>query len=43
MSLGEHTITSWNDMKETFLQTYQDFYRPRDAKNDIFKMQQIKE
>lgn len=43
MSLGEHTITSWDDMKETFLQKYQDYCGPRDAKNDIFKMQQTEE
>jgi hypothetical protein len=38
MSLGEHTILSWDGMKETFLQKYQDYCRPRDARNDIFKM-----
>jgi hypothetical protein len=42
MSLREHTILSWDGMKETFLQKYQD-YRPRDARNDIFKMQQYVE
>jgi hypothetical protein len=30
-------------MKETFLQKYQDYYRPRDVRNDIFKMQQFEE
>jgi hypothetical protein len=40
MSLGEHTIFSWEGMKETFLQKYQDYYRPRDSRDDIFKMQQ---
>jgi len=43
MSLGEHIITSWDDMKATFIQKYQDYYRPRDANNDIFKMQQTEE
>jgi hypothetical protein len=43
MSLGEHSILSWDDMKETFLQKYQDYCRPRDARNDIFKMQQSEE
>jgi hypothetical protein len=43
MSLGEHTILSWDGMKETFLQKYQDYCRPRDARNDIFKMQQSEE
>jgi hypothetical protein len=43
MSLGEHTSLSWDGMKETFLQKYQDYCRPRDARNDIFKMQQSEE
>jgi hypothetical protein len=43
MSLGEQTILSWDGMKKTFLQKYQYYYRPRDARNDIFKMQQSKE
>ena len=38
MTLGEHTILSWDGMKETFLQKYQDYCRPRDVRNDIFKM-----
>jgi hypothetical protein len=40
MSLGEHTILSWDGMKETFLQKYQDYCRPKDDRNDIFKMRQ---
>jgi hypothetical protein len=43
MSLGEHSVLSWDDMKATFLQKYQDYCRPRDARNDIFKMQQSEE
>ena len=43
MSLGEHSILSWDDMKETFLQKYKDYFIPRDARNDIFKMQQTEE
>jgi hypothetical protein len=43
MILGEHTILSWDGMKETFLQKYQDYCRPKDARNDIFKMQQSEE
>jgi hypothetical protein len=43
MSLGEHTILSWDGMKETFLHKYQDYCRPRDARNDIFKMLQSEE
>ena len=30
-------------MKESFLQKYQEYCRPRDARNDIFKMQQSEE
>jgi hypothetical protein len=43
MSLGENTILSWDDMKETFLHKYQDYCRLRDVRNDIFKMQQFEE
>jgi hypothetical protein len=43
MSLGEHTILSWDGIKETLLQKYQDYCRPSDARNDIFKMQHSKE
>ena len=39
MSLGENTILSWDQMKETFLWKYQDYCKDN-AKNDIFKMQQ---
>jgi hypothetical protein len=39
MSLGECTIFSCHGMKDTFLQKYQDYCRPRDARNDIFKTQ----
>jgi hypothetical protein len=43
MSLGEYTILSWDGMKETFLHKYKDYCIPRDARNDIFKMQQCEE
>lgn len=43
MSLGEHGILSWDDMKTTFLQKYQDYCIPRYYRNDIFKMQQSEE
>jgi hypothetical protein len=42
MSLGENTILSWDQMKDTFLQKYQDYCKDN-AKNDIFKMQQTKD
>jgi hypothetical protein len=40
MGLGEYSIRSWEDMKATFLKKYQDYCRPKDSRNDIFKMQQ---
>lgn len=32
MGLGEHTITSWDDMKKIFVKKYQAYCRPRDSK-----------
>jgi hypothetical protein len=43
MGLGEHTIRSWDEMKTTFLRKYQEYYRSKDSRNDIFKMQQQEE
>lgn len=43
MSLGEHVILSWDEMKANFLQKYQDYCIPRYYRNDIFKMQQSEE
>jgi hypothetical protein len=40
--LGENKILSWDQMKDTFLQKYQDYCKDN-AKNDIFKMQQTKD
>ena len=42
MSLGENTILSWDQMKDTFLRKYQDYCKDN-AKNDIFKMQQTED
>lgn len=41
MSLGEHTIFSWDEMKYDFLKKYQD-YCIKDI-NDIFRMQQMQD
>ena len=38
MGLGEHTITSWDDMRKIFLKKYQAYYRSKDSKDDIFNM-----
>ena len=40
MSLGEYSIRSWEEMKIKFLKKYQDYWRTKDSRNDIFKMQQ---
>jgi hypothetical protein len=40
MGLGEYNIRSWEDMKATFFKKYQDYCRPKDSRNDIFKIQQ---
>lgn len=40
MGLGEHTITSWEDMRKNFLKKYQVYCRPRDLKEDIIMMSQ---
>jgi hypothetical protein len=40
MILGEYNIRSWEDMKAKFLKKYQDYCRPKDSRNSIFKMQQ---
>jgi hypothetical protein len=42
MSLGENAILSWDQMKDTFLWKYQDYYKDN-AKNDNFKMQQTED
>lgn len=42
MSLGQHMIYSWGNMKSIFLKKYQDFCKSRDI-NDILRMQQIED
>lgn len=37
MSLGEHNIYFWDQMKSFFLKQYQDFYKNRDI-DDNFRM-----
>jgi hypothetical protein len=43
MGLGDETITSWDDMKQTFLTRYQDYCRSRDQREEIFKMSKKEE
>jgi len=40
MGLGECTITSWDDIKKMFLKKYQTYCKPRDSKEDVFRMTQ---
>jgi hypothetical protein len=43
MGLGESTITHWDTMRKIFLKKYQAYCRPRDSKEDIFRMAQQEE
>lgn len=43
MGLGEQTIDSWDDMRSIFLKRYQAYCRPRDSKEDVFRMTQQEE
>jgi len=38
--LGKHTITSWEDTRKIFHKKYQSYCRPRDSKDDVFRMNQ---
>jgi len=40
MSLGAQAITTWDQMKESFLAKYQDYCRTRERKEELFKMVQ---
>ena len=40
MVLRESSILTWDDMKMVFLKKYQEYFRPKDSRNDIFKVQQ---
>ena len=43
MGLGEFSIRTWDDMKTSFLWKYQEYYKPKDSRHDIFKIQQIED
>jgi hypothetical protein len=43
MGLGENTIAYWDTMSKIFLKKYQVYCRPRDSKEDIFRMAQEEE
>lgn len=38
MGLGGGTINDWDQMKTAFLKKYQDYYRSRELKDEIFQM-----
>ena len=38
MGLGGGVINSWDQMKDDFLKKYQDYYRSRELKDEIFQM-----
>lgn len=40
MGLEEHFTVSWDGVRGDFLKKYQDYYKPKDLSNDIFKMKQ---
>ena len=43
MGLGEYSIRTWENMKTTFLRKYQDYCKPRESRNNIFKIQQLED
>ena len=42
MGLGESTIRTWDDMRTSFFQKYQEYCKPKDS-HDIFKIQQLED
>jgi hypothetical protein len=43
MGLGEFGIRSLEAMKDIFLKNYQDCYKTKESRNDIFKVQQLED
>ena len=43
MGLGEYSIRTWEDMKTSFLWKNQECCKPRDSRNNIFKIQQLED
>jgi hypothetical protein len=43
MRLGESSIRSWKSMKDIFLKKYQDYFKSKDSRNDIFIIQQLED
>ena len=40
MNLGGETITTWDQMKQVFLEKYQEYSNTKDKREDLFKMVQ---
>ena len=40
MSLGGETATTWDQMKQVFLAKYQDYYRTKETREELFKVMQ---
>jgi hypothetical protein len=43
MGLGKSNIRSWEGTKDMFRKKYQDYYKSKDYRNDIFKIQQLED
>ena len=40
MGLGTHTIKTWDEMKNVFLEKYKDYCMPHNLKDEAFKIMQ---
>ena len=40
MSLGGETVTTWDQMKQVFLEKYQEYCNTKDKREELFKMVQ---
>jgi hypothetical protein len=38
MGLGENIIRTWDEMRAAFLRKYQDYFKARDIREEIFRM-----
>jgi hypothetical protein len=38
MSLPSNSIMAWEQMKDTFIEIYRDYYKYKDTREEIFKM-----
>ena len=43
MGFRQFTITTWDDMKNSFLRKYQEYCKPKDSQHDIFKIQELED